>query len=304
MLNLVTCSNAQAEIFLTHPEVNGVSFVGSTRVGQHVYTTAAAHGKRVQALTQAKNHGLVLEDAALERTARGIINASFGCAGERCMALPVIVAQDSIADQLVSLLVKYAGELKIGPAYDKTSDLGPLVTASHRQSVERWIERGVAEGARLALDGRGVRVPGYENGFYLGPTIFDCVEPGMSIGDEEIFGPVLCVKRVGSFEEGLALINRSRFANGAVIFTQSGYYGREFARRSQAGMVGVNVGIPVPVAVFPFTGHKASFFGDLHALGADGLRFYTETKAVTTKWFDEAEKKRTRVDTWDGSVGG
>jgi malonate-semialdehyde dehydrogenase (acetylating) / methylmalonate-semialdehyde dehydrogenase len=304
VLNIVTCSRTEAEILLRHPDIVGVSFVGSTSVGLHIYSTAAAHGKRVQALTEAKNHGLVLEDAALERSARGIINSSFGCAGERCMALPAIVAEDRIADRLVELLVQYAGELKVGPAYDKTSELGPLVTESHRQSVLGWIEKGIQEGAQLALDGRGVQVKGYEKGFYLGPTIFDCVTPGMSIGDEEIFGPVVTVKRVRSFEEGLQLMNRNRFANGSVIFTQSGYYAREFARRSHGGMVGINVGIPVPVGIFPFTGHKDSFFGDLHALGKDGVRFYTETKAVTTRWFDEEEKKKTKVDTWDGSVGG
>jgi malonate-semialdehyde dehydrogenase (acetylating) / methylmalonate-semialdehyde dehydrogenase len=304
VLNIVTCSRKEAEILLKHPDVNGISFVGSTSVGLHIYSTAAAHGKRVQALTEAKNHGLVLEDAALERSARGIINSSFGCAGERCMALPVIVAQDSIADELVGLLVKYASQLKIGPAYDKTSELGPLVTASHRSSVVSWIEKGVQEGARLVLDGRGAKVGGYENGFYLGPTIFDCVEPGMSIGDEEIFGPVISVKRVRDFEEGLAVMNANRFANGSTIFTQSGYYAREFARRTHGGMVGINVGIPVPVGIFPFTGHKESFFGDLHTLGKDGVRFFTETKAVTTRWFDEEEKKKVKVDTWDGSVGG
>jgi malonate-semialdehyde dehydrogenase (acetylating) / methylmalonate-semialdehyde dehydrogenase len=304
VLNLVTCSRNEAEILLKHPDVKGISFVGSTSVGLHIYSTAAANGKRVQALTEAKNHGLVLEDAALERSARGIINSSFGCAGERCMALPVIVAEDSIADRLVALLVKYAGELKIGPAYDKTSELGPLVTESHRQSVLNWIEKGIQEGARLALDGRNVTVKGYEKGFYLGPTIFDCVTPEMTIGDEEIFGPVISVKRARNFEEGLQIMNHNRFANGSVIFTQSGYYAREFARRSHAGMVGINVGIPVPVGIFPFTGHKDSFFGDLHALGKDGVRFFTETKAVTTRWFDEEEKKKTKVDTWDGSVGG
>jgi malonate-semialdehyde dehydrogenase (acetylating)/methylmalonate-semialdehyde dehydrogenase len=304
VLNIVTCSRQEAEVFLTHPNVKGVSFVGSTSVGLHIYATAAAGGKRVQALCEAKNHGLVLEDAALERTARGIINSAFGCAGERCMALPVIVAQERIADELAGLLIKFASELKIGPAYDKMSQLGPLVTDSHRRFVTRWIETGIREGARLLLDGRGATVRGYENGFYLGPTIFDHVTPDMTIGDEEVFGPVLCIKRVKDFEEGLALMNQNKFANGSVIFTSSGYYAREFTARTDGGMVGVNVGIPVPVGIFPFTGHKQSFFGDLHILGKDGVRFYTETKAVTTKWFDEAEKKKTTVDTWDGSVGG
>lgn len=302
VVNIVTCSRNEAELFLKHPDVKGVCFVGSTSVGLHVYATAAANGKRVQALTEAKNHALVLEDAPLERTARGIINAAFGCAGERCMALPVVVAQDSIADRLVSLLVEYAKELKVGPAYDKTSALGPVVTAAHRQSVTGWIEKGIGEGAKLVLDGRGIKVPGYENGFYLGPTLFDHVKPGMTVGDEEIFGPVLCVKRVKDFEEGLKLMNGNKFANGSVIFTQNGYYSREFARRTDGGMVGINVGIPVPIGIFPFTGHKRSFFGDLHALGKDGVRFFTETKAVTTRWFDEEEMKKTKVSTWDGSL--
>ncbi len=304
VLNIVTCSRSEAEVLLEHPDVKGVSFVGSTSVGLHIYAKATAHGKRVQALCEAKNHALVLEDAALERTARGIINSSFGCAGERCMALPVIAAQESIADELASLLVKFARELKIGPAYDRVSQLGPLVSEGHRKFVLGWIEKGIEQGAKLILDGRDVTVTGYENGFYLGPTIFDHVTKEMSIGDEEVFGPVLCIKRVKDFEEGLALMNQNRFANGSVIFTSSGYYAREFARRTHGGMVGINVGIPVPVGIFPFTGHKQSFFGDLHVLGKDGVRFFTETKAITTKWFDEEEMKKTVVDTWDGSVGG
>ena len=302
VVNIVTCSRNEAELFLKHPDVKGVSFVGSTSVGMHVYATAAAHGKRVQALCEAKNDALVLEGAPLDRTARGIINAAFGCAGERCMALPVVVAQESIADKLSALLVKFAKELKMGPAYDKSSELGPLVTDSHRQSVVKWIEKGISEGAKLLLDGRGAIVKGFEKGFYLGPTIFDHVKPAMTLGNDEIFGPVLCIKRVANFEEGVRLINASRFANGAVIFTQSGHYSREFARKIHGGMVGINVGIPVPVGVFPFTGHKDSFFGDLHTLGKDGLRFFTETKAVTSRWFDEAEIKKQKVDTWDGTV--
>lgn len=301
VLNVVTCSRTEAELFLTHPDVKGVTFVGSTSVGLHIYSTAAAHGKRVQALCEAKNHGLVMDDAALERTARGIINSSFGCAGERCMALPVIVAHEAIADKLVKLLVKYAKELKIGPAYDKTSKLGPVVNETHRKFVLANIEKGIKEGAKLVLDGRNVVVKGYENGCYIGPTIFDHVEPGMTIGDQEIFGPVVCIKRVKNFEEGLEVMNSNEFANGSVIFTQSGYYGREFARRTDGGMVGINVGIPVPVSLFSFTGHKNSFFGDLHTLGKDGVKFFTETKTVTATWFSEEEKKKTTVDSWDGS---
>jgi malonate-semialdehyde dehydrogenase (acetylating)/methylmalonate-semialdehyde dehydrogenase len=303
VLNLVTCSRNEAEILLKHPAIKGVSFVGSTAVGRHIYATAAAQGKRVQALTEAKNHALVLRDAALERTVRGITNSACGCAGERCMALPAIVVEEAIADQLVAVLVKVMQDLKIGPAYDRASQLGPLVNAEHRASVVKWIEKGVEEGAQLVLDGRGVTVPGFEQGFYLGPTVFDHVQPGMTVGDREIFGPVLCIKRVKDFEEGLALMNASEFANGSVIYTQSGYYAREFARRTHGGMVGINVGIPVPLGMFGFTGHKHSFFGDLHAMGTDGVRFYTEQKNVTAHWFSEEEAREARVlNSWDGMI--
>ena len=306
VINVVTCSRHEAEILLTHPDIKGVSFVGSTAVGKHIYATAAAAGKRVQALTEAKNHALVLRDAALERSARGIINSACGCAGERCMALPVVVVEEAVADELVTTLVRLMQELKIGPAYDKSSQLGPLVNAEHRESVIKWIEKGVEEGATLALDGRqapGVSMPGYEEGFYLGPTLFDHVTPEMSIGNREIFGPVLCIKRVEDFEEGLAVMNASEFANGSVIYTQSGYYAREFAKRTHGGMVGVNVGIPVPLGIFGFTGHKNSFFGDLHTMGTDGVRFFTELKSVTTRWFSEEEAREGRVlNTWDGTI--
>lgn len=302
VLNIVTCSRNEAELLLSHPEIKGVSFVGSTSVGLHVYKTAAAAGKRVQALCEAKNHALVLRDSPIQRTAAGIINAAFGCAGERCMALPVVAVEECIADELAAALREKALELKIGPAYDKNSDMGPLVNGAHKKSVTGWIEKGVGEGASLVLDGLDIKVPGYENGFYLGPTIFDHVTPEMTIGNEEIFGPVLCMKRVKNFEEGLALMNKSRFANGSVIFTGNGYYAREFARRTHGGMVGINVGIPVPVGMFPFAGHKNSFFGDLHCLGKDGYRFYTESKVVTARWFDDAEAKAGRVDTWDGTI--
>ena len=302
VINIVTCSRREAELLLTHPDIRGVSFVGSTSVGLHIYSTAAAAGKRVQALCEAKNHALVLNDAHLERTAAGILNSAYGCAGERCMALPVVVAQEGIADRLVAAVKRLAEGLKVGPAYDKESRLGPVVNAAHRQSILDWIQKGLDEGAELVLDGRNVVVPGYENGFYLGPTILDHVKPGMTVGDREIFGPVLCIKRVKTFEEGLAVMNANPFANGSVIFTQSGYYAREFARHTDGGMVGVNVGIPVPVGMFPFSGHKLSFIGDLHCLGKDGFRFYTETKVVTSHWFDEEEGRSTNVSTWDGTI--
>ncbi len=302
VVNVITCSREEAEIFLSHPDVKGISFVGSTDVGKHIYGVAASNGKRVQALCEAKNHALVMNDAAIERTAAGIINSAFGCAGERCMALPVVVAEDEIADALVSKLVELAKNLKVGPAYDKTSTLGPVVDNKHKERILKWIQKGIDEGAALILDGRNVTVEGYEKGFYLGPTIFDYVTEEMTIGTQEIFGPVLCIKRVKNFEEGLTIMNNNPFANGSVIFTQNGYFAREFVNRTHGGMVGVNVGIPVPVGVFPFSGHKNSFFGDLHCLGKDGVRFYTESKTVTTKWFDEEEKKSTKVSTWDGTI--
>ena len=302
VVNVITCTRHEAEIFLTHEDVKGVSFVGTTNVGKHIYSVAASHGKRVQALCEAKNHALVLKDAPIDRTAAGIINSAFGCAGERCMALPVVVAEEEIADELVAKIVELAKERKVGPAYDKSSQLGPVVDENHMKRVIGWIEKGIEEGADLVLDGRDVTVEGFENGFYLGPTIFDNVTEDMTIGNEEIFGPVLCIKRVKSFEEGLALMNRNRFANGSVIFTQNGYYAREFTERTHGGMVGVNVGIPVPVGMFPFTGHKDSFFGDLHCLGKDGVRFYTQSKTVTSRWFDEEEAKNVNVSTWDGTI--
>ena len=302
VFNIVPCSRNEAEILLTHPDVRGITFVGSTEVGLHVYSTAAAHGKRVQALCEAKNHALVLKDAPITRTAAGIMNSAFGCAGERCMALPAVVVEEEIADALVAELVRLCKEQKVGPAYDKTSNLGPVGSKGHQKFVLDWIEKGIEEGAQLVLDGRNVKVEGYEDGYYIGHTIFDHVTEDMTIGNREVFGPVLCIKRVKSFEEGLALMNRNPFANGSVIFTQNGYYAREFAKHTDGGMVGVNVGIPVPIGVFPFCGHKRSFFGDLHCHGKDAFRFYTESKCVTIRWFDEEEMKKEKVDTWDGSA--
>ena len=302
VFNLVTCSRHEAERLLTHPKVEGVSFVGSTAVGLHIYSTAAANGKRVQALTEAKNHALVMRDAPIRATAQRIINSAFGCAGERCMALPAIAVEEEIADELVATISELAQQRKVGPAYEETTEMGPLVNAEHHDFVSGWIDKSVGEGAELVLDGRELQVEGFEDGFFMGPTIFDKVTPQMSCGNQEVFGPVLYVKRVKSFDEGVELINSSEFANGATIFTQSGHYAREFARRIDAGMVGVNVGIPVPISVFPFSGHKKSFFGDLHVMGRDGVMFYTETKAVTSFWFDEEAMKGDKVGTWEGTI--
>ena len=302
VVNAITCSRNEAEILLKHPSVRGISYIGSTAVGKHIYSTAAAHGKRVQCLTEAKNHALILRDAELERSTLGIINSSFGCAGQRCMALPTLCVEESIADQFVANLVKYAKELVIGPAYVKTSQLGPVVSAQQKKFVIDWINKSEKEGAKLVLDGRNTVVKGYEKGFYIGPTIFDHVGSSMTCGDQEVFGPVAFVKRVKDFEEGIREMNENCFANGSSIFTTSGYYAREFVRRTHGGMVGVNVGIPVPVGYFPFAGHKDSFFGDLHMLGKDGMAFYTESKCVTSRWFSEADKKATKVSTWDGTI--
>ncbi|WP_281432167.1 CoA-acylating methylmalonate-semialdehyde dehydrogenase [Desulfatitalea alkaliphila] len=303
VINVVTAGRNEAEILLRHPDIRGISFVGSTKVGKHIYETAAANGKRVQALTEAKNHALVLRDCKLERTARGIINAFTGCAGQRCMALPVVVAEEAIADQLMAYLKEFVSEMKLGKAYEKTTDMGPVVNEGHMQFVLDWIRTGVEEGAELAVDGRNPQVPpGCENGYFIGPTIFDHVTEEMSVGREEVFGPVLCVKRVKNFEEGITLMNNSRFANGSVIYTQNGHYAREFSKRTDAGMVGINVGIPVPLGIFGFTGHKQSFFGDLHVMGKDGFAFFTESKNVTATWFSEEIEHTGKVDTWDGTI--
>jgi len=217
------------------------------------------------------------------------------------MALPVVCVVESVANELVFYIEKFARELIVGPGYDPKTDLGPVVSAEHKNSICSWIEKGLAEGASLVLDGRNIEILGYENGYYLGPTIIDHVTRDMEVGKQEIFGPVVCIKRVKNFEEGIYLMNECEFANGSCIFTQSGYFAREFASRTAAGMVGINVGIPVPMAVFPFSGHKNSFFGDLHVMGKDGVAFYTETKSVTSKWFTGTDSKD-KTSTWEGTI--
>ena len=301
VVNLVTCSRNESEVLLTDPRVKAVTFVGTTDVGKHIYSIAAANGKRVQAQTEAKNHALVLEDCDLESTVDAIINSTYGCAGMRCMALPVVCVQESIADEFVALLKKKAMAMKVGCAYDPETKLGPVVNAKHKQSICNWIQKGIDEGAELVLDGRDIVVPGFENGFFVGPTILDKVTPEMTVGQREIFGPVTVIKRVKNFEEGLAIMNANPFANGSCIFTQNGYYARQFELLSDGGMVGINVGIPVPSAYFPFSGNKDSFFGDQHVLGLDGIRFYTRAKTVTKHWYDEHSKKKP-MDTWEGTV--
>lgn len=302
VVNVVTCSRKEIDLILEHPDVKGITFVGSTPVGKLIYQKAAANGKRVQALCQAKNHALVMSDAPIERTVAGIINSAYGCAGQRCMALSCCVVEEAIADDFVAELKKQASQIKVGPAVDKTSKLGPITYKKHYEEVIADIDKGVREGATLVLDGRNCKVEGFENGYYVGPTIFDNVTEEMTIGRDEVFGPVLSVKRCKDFKEGLEIMNNNPYANGSVIFTQNGYFAREFVRHTHGGMVGVNVGIPVPIGFFPFSGHKDSFFGDLHCLGKDAYRFFTESKCVTQRWFDEEEKTNKAVSTWDGTI--
>ncbi len=301
IVNLVTCDSEEAEILLRDHRVKAVTFVGTTKVGKHIYSIAAANGKRVQAQTEAKNHAMILKDADLDSTVNSIINSAFGCGGMRCMALSALVVEDSIADEFIDILMKRVKSLKVGCAYDESSEMGALVSKEHKEKVIKWIEKGINEGATLLLDGRDIKVKGFEKGFFVGPTIFDNVKPNMSIGNEEIFGPVLSIKRVKDFYEGIKIMNNNPFANGSSIYTKSGFFAREFEMLTDGGMVGINIGIPVPTTHFPFSGNKDSFFGDLHVLGKDGIRFFTRAKTVTRHWFNE-ESKNKIVGTWEGTL--
>ncbi len=275
------------DALLTHPDVASISFVGSTPIAKYVYETGTAHGKRVQALGGAKNHMLVLPDADLDLTADSAVNAGFGSAGERCMAISVVVAVEPIADDLVKAIETRMGGLRTGDGR-KGSDMGPLVTRVHRDKVAGYVDAGVAEGADLVVDGREVQADGAADGFWLGPTLFDNVTPEMSIYTDEIFGPVLSVIRVQSYEEGMELINSHPYGNGTAIFTCDGGAARKFQNEVQVGMIGVNVPIPVPMAYYSFGGWKASLFGDTHAHGAEGFHFFTRGKVVTSRWPDPA----------------
>ncbi len=285
VLNVVLGDKEAVDTLLTDPRVQAVSFVGSTPIARHVYSTASAHGKRVQAMGGAKNHMIVMPDADLEQAADALMGAAYGSAGERCMAISVAVTVgDETADKLITLLKERLKGLKVGLPGDKDSDMGPLVTGAHRDKVLEYIEAGVKEGAKLVVDGRGVKVPGHEKGFFLGGCLFDGVTAKMRIYKEEIFGPVLCVVRAKDFEDALKLPNDHEFGNGVSIFTRDGDAAREFSSRVQAGMVGVNVPIPVPLAFYSFGGWKNSAFGDANQHGTDGVRFYTRTKTVTSRW--------------------
>jgi malonate-semialdehyde dehydrogenase (acetylating)/methylmalonate-semialdehyde dehydrogenase len=284
VLNVLGGDAVAVNALLTHPVVRAISFVGSTPVARHVYATAAASGKRVQALAGAKNHLVVLPDADLDQTVDALMGAAYGSAGERCMAVPVAVAVGAVAEPLVERLAARVRSLKIGPASDPQAEMGPLISAEHKAKVEGYIDLGVHEGAELVVDGRGLSLQGWEGGFFLGGSLFDRMTPLMRIYQEEIFGPVLGVVRVGGLDEALALIEANRFGNGAAVFTRSGAAARAFTERVTAGMVGVNVAIPVPLAFHSFGGWKQSLFGDHAMHGAEGVRFYTRPKTVTARW--------------------
>jgi malonate-semialdehyde dehydrogenase (acetylating)/methylmalonate-semialdehyde dehydrogenase len=276
------------DAILHHPGISGVSFVGSTPVAKYIYETGTANGKRVQALGGAKNHAVVLPDADLDLAADGLVSAAYGSAGQRCMAVSVAVTVGDVAEPLLDKVKERIEKLHIGPGTDPSSDMGPLVSERHHEKVAGLVDAGVEEGAELVVDGRDLVVEGHERGYFLGPCVFDHVKPGMRVYDEEIFGPVLVVVRADSYPEALELVNDNPYGNGAAIFTCDGGAARLFEQQATAGMIGVNVPIPVPMAYHSFGGWKSSLFGDLHVHGPDGVRFYTRGKVVTTRWPDPA----------------
>ena len=285
VLNVVHGDKDIVEAILKHPTIKAVSFVGSSDIAQSVYSLGAQHGKRVQAMGGAKNHGIVLPDADLDQTVADLIGAAYGSAGERCMALPVVVpVGKETAEALREKLVTAVKGLRIGVSTDAEAHYGPVINAAHRSKIESYLQVGVDEGAELVLDGRGFSLPGHEDGFFLGPSLFDHVKPGMKTYHEEIFGPVLQIVRADTFEEALELPSKHQYGNGVAIFTRNGDAAREFADRVEVGMVGINVPIPVPVAYHSFGGWKRSGFGDLNQYGMDGVRFYTRTKTITQRW--------------------
>ncbi|MHA3964451.1 MAG: CoA-acylating methylmalonate-semialdehyde dehydrogenase [Candidatus Thorarchaeota archaeon SMTZ1-45] len=285
VINLVHGDVETANTLLDSPITKGVSFVGSTPVGRIVYERAAAHGKRAQVQAGAKNFLLVMPDADLERTASALMTSCYGCAGERCLAGAVILAMEEIHEPLVQLLVEKAKMIRVGNGLEEGVQMGPLITAKSKARTIDFIERGLKEGATLLLDGRDVKVDGHPNGFFVGPTIFDDVKPNMGIAQEEIFGPVMSIIKVKSYEEAIKIIHANPYGNASSIFTSSGKWAREFTYEVQTGNIGINIGIAAPVAHFPFSGMKDSFFGDLHGQGTDAIRFFTEDKVVITRWF-------------------
>jgi len=285
ILNVVNGDKVSVDAILDDRDIQAVGFVGSTPIAEYIYSRGTAAGKRVQCFGGAKNHMVIMPDADMDQTVDALIGAGYGAAGERCMAISVAVpVGQKTADELVRRLIPRVESLKVGPSTDGSADYGPLVTKAHMEKVKSYIDLGVEEGARLAVDGRGFKLQGYENGYYLGGSLFDNVTKDMRIYKEEIFGPVLCVLRAGTYQEALELCNDHEYGNGVAIFTRDGDAARDFASKVQVGMVGVNVPIPVPVAYYTFGGWKRSGFGDLNQHGPDAFRFYTKTKTVTSRW--------------------
>jgi len=284
VLNVVQGDKNTVDLLLGHPDIAAISFVGSTTVAQHIYTKASSNFKRVQALGGAKNHMLVMPDADLDMTTDSLIGAAYGSAGERCMAISVVVAVDKVADKLVEKLAPRIRSLKIGPGNDPEVEMGPLISKQHLSKVENYVETGIKEGAKLVVDGRSLRLQGYENGYFMGGCLFDHVQPSMRIYQEEIFGPVLAVVRVPNYESAVNLINNHPYGNGTAIFTRDGDAARDFSSRIKVGLVGVNVPIPVPMAFHSFGGWKQSLYGDHHMHGMEGVRFYTKLKTITGRW--------------------
>ena len=285
VFNVLQGDKTAVDELLTNKSIKAVSFVGSTPIAQYVYATGTANGKRVQALGGAKNHAIILPDADLDLAANAMVNAGFGSAGERCMAISVAVAVGDIADDLVAKITERATTIVTGDG-TTNADMGPLVTKAHRDKVAGYVDAGEKAGATVVLDGRTVEADGGADGFWLGPTLFDNVTPDMSIYTDEIFGPVLSVVRVDTYDEALDLINNNPYGNGTAIFTNDGGAARRFGNEVEVGMVGINVPIPVPMAYYSFGGWKASLFGDSHAHGTEGIHFFTRTKAITTRWLD------------------
>jgi malonate-semialdehyde dehydrogenase (acetylating)/methylmalonate-semialdehyde dehydrogenase len=285
VLNVVNGDKEAVDTLLTDPRVKAVSFVGSTPIAEYIYATGCAHGKRVQALGGAKNHAVVMPDADVPNAVSALMGAAYGSCGERCMAIPLVLAVgDAAADAVVAALKVEIAKMKVGPGTDASNDMGPLVTKAHFEKVKGYVAQGIQEGATLVVDGRNVQVPGHEAGYFLGPCLFDHVKPGMTIYKEEIFGPVLGVMRVKSLQEAMDLIDAHEYGNGTCIFTRDGEAARYFSDNILVGMVGVNVPLPVPVAYHSFGGWKRSLFGDLHAYGPDAVRFYTKRKTITQRW--------------------
>ncbi|MBV9207202.1 MAG: CoA-acylating methylmalonate-semialdehyde dehydrogenase [Actinobacteria bacterium] len=297
VFNVVHGDKAAVDAILGHPDIAAVSFVGSTPIAKYVHRRASENSKRVQALGGAKNHAVVLPDADIEFAANHITAAGYGSAGQRCMAISAVVAVGEAGDALVARLKQKAEEVKVGPGREPSSEMGPVVTPEARDRISGYIDRGAAAGATVVVDGRGLTVTGHENGFFLGPTLFDRVTPDMDIYTDEIFGPVLVVLRAQDFDEALGLVNANPYGNGTAIFTSSGQAARKFQRHVQVGMIGINVPIPVPMAFYSFGGWKDSLFGDTHAHGPEGVRFYTQAKAITSRWPDNeyTEHHRTHM---------